>query len=176
MDDLARRLASGDASAFETLYDACADRVHHYLVARLGCRSDADDVLQETFVRLARTRRKLAMVENLRAYVFATARHEASRLVERRGRERRRQSTLSASSTVFDKLGHEPMDLETMEWVVLALEHLGDEYREVLMLKIYGGLTFREIAQATGLPQGTVATRYRSALEKLRDHLVKESG
>ena len=54
MDDLARRLAQGDRAAFAELYATCADRVHHYLVIRLGSRADADDVLQETFVRLAR--------------------------------------------------------------------------------------------------------------------------
>ena len=60
-----RTAGRGDPSAFAELYDACADRVHHYLVVRLGSRADADDVLQETFVRLARTRKRLATVENL---------------------------------------------------------------------------------------------------------------
>ena len=83
MDQRAERLARGDPAAFAELYDACADRVHHYLVVRLGSRADADDVLQETFVCLARTRKRLATVENLEAYVFATARNEAIRLVER---------------------------------------------------------------------------------------------
>jgi RNA polymerase sigma-70 factor (ECF subfamily) len=80
MDPLALRLARGDSQAFAELYDACADRVHHYLVVRLGSRADADDVLQETFVRLARTRAKLAGVQNPIAYVFAIARNEAARM------------------------------------------------------------------------------------------------
>ena len=85
MDQRAERLARGDPAAFAELYDACADRVHHYLVVRLGSRADADDVLQETFVRLARTRKRLATVENLVAYVFATARNEAIRLIDTAG-------------------------------------------------------------------------------------------
>src|SRR5262249_61409709 len=89
MDRRAQRLARGDPAAFAELYDACADRVHHYLVVRLGSRADADDVLQETFVRLARMREKLANVEDLVAYVFAAARNEAIRLVERQAREGR---------------------------------------------------------------------------------------
>ncbi|APW62085.1 RNA polymerase sigma factor [Paludisphaera borealis] len=48
MDERAERLARGDQEAFAELYDACADRVHHFLVVRLGTRADADDVLQET--------------------------------------------------------------------------------------------------------------------------------
>src|SRR5262249_3111042 len=89
MDELARRLARGDQSAFVELYDACADRVHHYLVVRLGSRADADDVLQQTFVRLAGIRTTLSSVENLTAYVFATARNEAARFLQRRAREGR---------------------------------------------------------------------------------------
>ena len=88
MDRRAERLARGDTSAFAELYDACADRLHHYLLVRLGSRADADDVIQETFVRLARTRKKLGAVENLVAYVFATARNESIRLTERRGPRR----------------------------------------------------------------------------------------
>jgi RNA polymerase sigma factor (sigma-70 family) len=78
MDRPAERLARGDPAAFAELYDACADRVHHYLVALVGSRADADDVLQETFVRLARMRKSLGAVDNLLAYVFATARNEAT--------------------------------------------------------------------------------------------------
>ncbi len=56
MENLGARLAEGDQAAFAELYRACADRLHHYLTVRLGSRQDAEDVLQETFVRLARNR------------------------------------------------------------------------------------------------------------------------
>ena len=102
MDERAERLARGDQAAFAELYDACADRVHHYLVVRLGSRADADDVLQETFVRLARTRERLATVENLVAYVFATARNEAIRFVERHAREGRLRAARSPR-TLFEE-------------------------------------------------------------------------
>ena len=74
MDSQAERLARGEQAAFAELYDGCADRLHHYLVARLGSRHDADDVLQETFVRLARTRKRVSGVDNMVAYVFTIAR------------------------------------------------------------------------------------------------------
>lgn len=58
MEYLGAKLAAGDQAAFTELYGAFADRLHHYLAVRLGSRPDADDVLQETFVRLARNRHK----------------------------------------------------------------------------------------------------------------------
>ena len=175
MDEQAERLARGDPAAFAELYDACADRVHHYLVVRLRSRADADDVLQETFVCLARTRKRLAAVENLVAYVFATARNEAIRLVERQAREGRLRDELSLES-LFDGAPDDGLEaVERAEWIAASLTRLNDELREIVELKIYAGLTFREISAVTGLPQGTAATRYRSALEKMRHQLAKES-
>ena len=54
MAELADRLAGGEPAAFAELYDLCADRLHHWLLRHTGSRTDADDVVQETFLRLAR--------------------------------------------------------------------------------------------------------------------------
>ncbi|GAC1474298.1 MAG: RNA polymerase sigma factor [Isosphaeraceae bacterium] len=174
MDERAERLARGDPAAFEKLYDSCADRVHHYLVARLGSRSDADDVFQETFVRVARTRTRLASVDNRIAYVFTIARNEVTRLLQRHAREGRRVVTPLAESLFQEASSDGHWERETAEWVAASLARLTHELREIVELKIYADLTFREISAVTGLPQGTVATRYRSALEKLRGQLTKE--
>lgn len=174
MDERARRLARGDPSAFAELYDECADRLHRYLAARLGSRADADDVLQETFVRLARNREALASAEDLVSYVFAAARNEAIRLIGRRHREGRLREDASRGLP-FEPTADDPSaDLETAEWVAASMARLGPELREVVELKIYAELTFREIAEVTGLPQGTVATRYRTALERLRGQMVED--
>ncbi len=79
MDPLAARLARGDESAFAELYDACAERLYRYLVHRLGGPEAAADVLQETFMRIARAGRKLKHVSDLHAYIFQVARNEANR-------------------------------------------------------------------------------------------------
>jgi len=174
MKNRGERLARGDPAAFAELYDACAVRVHHYLAVRLGSRADADDVLQETFVRLARDRQKLAAVENLVAYVFATARNEATRLIDRRVREDRLRTVLSSQVLSLEGKTTVEQDRETAERVADLLERLDSPLREIVELKIFAALTFREISEVTGLPQGTVATRYRSALEKMRGQPVKE--
>ncbi len=174
MESRGERLARGDPAAFAELYDACAVRVHHYLAVRLGSRADADDVLQETFVRLARDRQKLAAVENLGAYVFAIARNEATRLIERRVREDRLRTEFSSLALISEGNTSDQQDRENAERVAALLARLDDPLREIVELKIFAALTFREISEVTGLPQGTVATRYRSALEKMRGQPVKE--
>ena len=175
MGDLGDRLARGDRAAFAELYDACADRVHHYLVVRLGSHEDADDVLQETFVRLAAASDKLARVENLIAYVFIVARNESARLFERTTRERsRREWSATAENLYCEALSDDQAAREAAESLAAALAKLPIEQREIVELKTVSGLTLREIAQVTGLPPGTVATRYRTAIARLREWLTRQ--
>ncbi|MBI3838193.1 MAG: RNA polymerase sigma factor, partial [Planctomycetia bacterium] len=152
--------------------DACADRVHHYLVIRLGSRNDADDVLQETFVRLARTRQKLAGVENVTAYVFAVARNEAARMLGRKYRQGRMMS--DAGAVFCEAASDDSQSREAADTVTAALAQLTMEQREIVALKINAGLGLREIAELTGLPQGTVATRYRTAIGRLRNWFMRK--
>jgi RNA polymerase sigma-70 factor, ECF subfamily len=172
MGTLQARLARGEQAAFAELYDACADRVGHYLLVLLRSWADAEDALQETFLRLARNRRKLAEVDNLEAYVITVARHEAARLAAGKAR-RHEQEPLSGD----DLFRHSPTDAElreTAEIVAAALEQLDSDLREVVELKTYAGLTFHQISQVTGLPQGTVATRYRSAVAKMQAWFARQ--
>ena len=126
MDELAERLARGEAAAFAELYDACADRLHHYLTVRLGSRDEADDVFQETFVRLVRSRRRLRRVENLTAYLFAVARNEAARHGSRKTREDLRRSLVRAEDLFLAVPGDAPA-YEAADQVAAALRQLSEE-------------------------------------------------
>jgi RNA polymerase sigma-70 factor (ECF subfamily) len=173
MEKLQARLARGDPAAFAELYDTYAQRVGHYLLVRIGSRHDADDVLQETFCRLARNRRKLAAVIDLDAYVLTIARNEAARLTARRTRRRAKETPL-AGDELFCCQPNNAEIHEIAELVAAALGRLSVELREVVELKMYAGLTFAQISEVTGLPQGTVATRYRTALSKMQYWLTRE--
>jgi RNA polymerase sigma-70 factor (ECF subfamily) len=170
MHDLAARLARGEEAAFAELYDACADRLHHYLAARLGSGDAAADVLQDVFLRAVKSRRRFRGVENPVAYLFQIARNEAARS------RRRRPAAPLPESDSLPAAGGAVTRQEDAEIVDRALARLAVEDREIVELKVYGGLTFREIADVVGRPQATVATRYRRALESLRDGLAKQLG
>ncbi|WP_165064549.1 RNA polymerase sigma factor [Paludisphaera rhizosphaerae] len=173
MDGLPDRLADGDAGAFVELYDKLADRLHHYLTARLGTRADADDVLQETFVRLARDRKRLGEVENLTAFAFVVARNEANRWLD--GRRRHGETIAASAAALFHEAHADDRDArEAAEDVVQAMACLGPEDREIVEMRTYAGLTFREIGEVLGRPLGTVAARYRAALDRMRGWLVRE--
>jgi RNA polymerase sigma-70 factor (ECF subfamily) len=108
----------------------------------------------------------------LTAYVFKIAHREAARLASRRTRERGRRSETDLNQIA----GTSPdgaQSLESAKMLAAALARLSPGEREVIELKIYGGLVLREISEVTGLPQGTVATRYRTALERLRTMVAR---
>jgi len=174
MATLQARLAQGDQTAFAELFDAYAARIGHYLLVRLNSRDDADDVLQETFLRLARLRHKLAQVDDLQAYVITIARNEAARRAADNARRRQKQKALEMQDLFY----FEPNDADTREIaeiVTAALSNLSEDLLEIVELKTYAGLTFQQISQVTGLPQGTVATRYRSALTKMQTWFARQA-
>ncbi len=171
MDEPAERLASGEPAAFIALYDATADRLRHYLVAMLGASADADDVLQETFLRLARDRRRLTEIDDPIAFAFAVARNEARRWLDSR---RRRSATTAAARDLFVEAdSDDPSAREAAEDAALALAALSISDREIVELKLFAGLTFREIAAIVGRPLGTVASRHQAALGRMRDVLSR---
>ena len=175
MATLQQRLARGDPGAFAELYDACAGRVGHYLMVYLGSRADAEDALQETFWRLARNKRKLARVDNLTAYVFTVARNEAARLAKRKTRRQREPLPLTGEELFCEASNDLDAELrETAETVAAALAQLTAELREVVELKTYGELTFQQISAVTGLPQGTVASRYRTAVMQMQRWFARQ--
>jgi RNA polymerase sigma-70 factor, ECF subfamily len=169
MHELGARLARGEEAAFAELYDSCADRLHHFVASRLGSREAAADVVQTAFLRAVRSRKRFCGVENPVAYMFQIARNEVARAAKR-GQHFGQALSTDESFTSGDT-GEERDDVEV---VAAALGRLDAEDRELVELKIFCGLTFREIADVTALPQGTVATRYRRALESLRGWLAKQ--
>jgi RNA polymerase sigma-70 factor (ECF subfamily) len=86
----------------------------------------------------------------------------------------RRQTLLPAENLFLEAKSEDPAAREMAELVSTAVGALNADQREVVQLKIYGGLTFREIAEVTGVPLPTAATRYRTALELLRALLARQ--
>lgn len=136
------------------------------LFARQQTRSEADaqDLVQESVLEsLERCGRREPPPLPL---VFATIRRRAIDWARREGRrEIREQATVTDAEPWFDTSVE---DRELQQLVQGALDHVQDMYREVVTLKIWGGLTFAEIAGVLGIPAATAASRYRYGLQELR--------
>jgi RNA polymerase sigma-70 factor, ECF subfamily len=171
MSEWARRLAAGEHLAFAELYDACADRLYSYAAVRLGSEQAAGDVVQAAFLRAVRSRKRFHGVENPSAYLFQIARNEIARLLASQAR----RPVSSMHSFDVDRISpQEASRWEEDEMVREALARLDADDREIVELKLFGGLTFAEIGQTLARPAATVATRYRRALESLRPWLERQ--
>ncbi|OFX14549.1 MAG: hypothetical protein A2Z18_01625 [Armatimonadetes bacterium RBG_16_58_9] len=132
--------------------------------------------MQEVFARLARGRRPLAKVKNVRAYLFSATRNAANDILRsklRRGcvQERACADFRTHLATRDDESAAESLTL------CRALAELPLEQREVLVLKVFDEMTFKEIANTIGASINTVASRYRYGIEKLRAAIeVKDDG
>ncbi len=143
------------------------------LCARQWTRSlaDAEDVVQEAFVRYWRHQRHLPgdpsalIVTSIRRAALDLARRQDRRTA----REERADGGMEASDAIFEQLPGEG-DERRIE-IEVALQRLPAEQREVLVLKIWQELTFEQIGTALDISPNTAASRYRYALNALRQQL-----
>jgi len=159
----------------EELYDRYGEKLYHYLVFRLGSCQDAEDILQEVFYRFSRYAVRWRMVKNPEAFVFKAARNEANRFLKRRMMQQESMKMKPDHICALASVIKGP-DEKSEKLLAEALGELPDEQREVVLLKVFQELTFREIARICGISQNTAASRYRYALAKLRLFLEEKDG
>jgi RNA polymerase sigma-70 factor, ECF subfamily len=169
-DPLLLGLAAGDEQAFAALYDRFAARMYRVALRLLGRCEDAEDVVQEVFLATVRSRERLNDVRDLTAYLFVSLHRAAGRCALRRMR------AVPASSAAADEAVAplEQADCDSPDWHRLhqAVRALPEEQRQVVALKVDGGLTFAQIAKVVGVSISTAASRYQYALRKLKTSLA----
>jgi RNA polymerase sigma-70 factor (ECF subfamily) len=154
-----------------SLYDAHAQAVFGFLLNLLRDEADAHDILQELFVKLARQPRLLEGIQDHRGYLFRLSHNLAIDLIRRRAtRDRHREQFAAARGNLFAP----PTDPDEKDFAARLAEALGElppEQRAVVHLKLWEKLTFEQIADALDIPANTAASRYRYAIDKLRQRL-----
>ena len=161
-----RDRAETDEAILEGLYDQYAHALYRYALALVGSADDAEDAVQEVFVRIARKR--LMKVDNIKAYLYTATRNSAySALRSRRRRNEIADEALSGLAADTEL----PIDVIALQE---SFSQLPIEQREVLVLKIYDELTFKEIARTIGVSINTAASRYRYGIDRLKRALEED--
>ena len=170
VDPLLLGLAAGDERAFAALYDRFGVRMYRTALRILGCREDAEDVVQDVFLATVRSRERLGDVRDLTAYLFAALRRAAARCAMRRGRAPPASPTAAEKAMApVEQAASDNPDWHRLQQAICSLP---EEQREVITLKIDGELTFAQIAQIMGVSISTAASRYHYALKKLKTSLA----
>lgn len=165
-----RRLEAGDLEALDDVWEACADRLYGLALWRCGRVAEAADAVQETWMRLARTARDngLRHVDDPLAYLFAVARRCAVDQVRRRRDHDDLDELTDADLHLLTPASPDPEAALDARRAGDALRGLPADQRDAVYLRLFGGLTFREVGEATDVPQFTAASRFRLGIEKLR--------
>ncbi len=165
-DEIQTRLASNDSSALELIWNLYSSDLLGYLMSMLRSRQDAEDVLQELFMTIARHHDSVAEARLLKPYLFRMARNAA---VNRIKHDAAVRNHLDEASAWLVLSGEPESQDDRGRQLVSALAALPEEQRTVVVLKHYREKTFREIGDLLGISENTAGSRYRYGIGKLRD-------
>jgi RNA polymerase sigma-70 factor (ECF subfamily) len=177
---LMRRVASNDEAAIAELYDRFGSLVYRMAVQAMPNRAEAEDAVQEVFIRLWRTadrydQTRAALVTWV---MLISRRHLVDKL--RRARARLKTSSLDQSPVpLAESVGREPasprmVDDERMTVLLKRIEALPELQRTVVKRAYLGGQTLRQIGEELNTPLGTIKSALSRALVRLRERSGEE--
>ena len=172
-----RLCQQGDRAGFGPIVAAYADRLLGYLYRMLGNRQDAEDCLQEVFVRLVATIGNYRHQQKFEGWLFRIAANLA------RDRIRRSKLVRFVPMEVAPEGGPETFEppeqalhkKEQADELHAALSKLSDDDRQILLLRHFAGMSFNDIAAELECPLGTALARAHRALGKLRGLMKEEA-
>ncbi len=171
-EEIARRIRRGDRAAFDELFDRCAGRLLGFLMGMVGDRATAEDLVQETMLRVYRHIGRYRERGSFRAWIFRIAGNLALTELRRR-RYRAAQPLDAAILEIPDERAADPEEARAAaerEWALhAALSALADGQRAVILLRVREGMPIHEIARTLCVPEGTVKSRIHLAVRKLQE-------
>lgn len=167
MDSLLKRIGQNDEAAFRELYELMSSAVFAYALSVSRNRADAEDIMQDTFLRIRAAAHLYESHGKAKPWIFTIVRN----LCLMRFRENSRMINTPADEMEYmDDLNYIE-DHETRLTVQSVLKELNDEESQIIILHAVSGMKHREIASILSLPLATVLSKYHRGLRKLRNRL-----
>lgn len=165
--ELAGRARKGDLDAFNVLVSRWETRIYNYLLRITGHAEDALDLCQDTFLKAYQNLARLDDPARFGAWLYRIAHNEAMSHLRRPQRESELDEATAAALR-----GSSMAPVEASLAVEAALERLSPEQREAVLLKVYEGFKFEEIAAILDCPTSTIKSRVYTGLELLKEALA----
>jgi RNA polymerase sigma-70 factor (ECF subfamily) len=173
-------MQEGDLTAFDALFEKYRRGILAYASGMLGDRIEAEDVVQETFVELAKHIQSIDAERGLSGWLYRVARNRAVDIIRRRkfeiapGEETvlgQAEKWAAGQARAEDEAA---VEAETLARVKAAVSRLSEKEQEILLLRFHSGMKFQEIAELLDRPLGTVLWQVQDCMEKLRNILKQE--
>jgi RNA polymerase sigma-70 factor (ECF subfamily) len=179
-EDLMVLYQRGEVRAFEVLLTRHRKPVYNFILRFVGDKETAEDLLQEAFMRVIKGAEAYKRQAKFTTWLYTIARNLC--VDQTRRRKHRKHASLDApmdagddSGTLLDVIPSSEMasdrrsvNKQLHETMQRAIEALSEEQREVFLMREFLDMPFRQIADVVGVPENTVKSRMRYALEKLR--------
>lgn len=166
LDDLLKSIQSGDRDALAALYHEVSSSVYSFSLSILKNVHDAEDVLQDCFIRIYQSADQYHSTGKPMAWIMTIAKNLCYMRL-------RQQSKTDSLPEQWDNLIAWNEEATTIDRVVLqqCMSRLTDEQRQIVVLHAVAGLKHREIAQLMDLALPTVLSKYHRAIQKLRNNI-----
>jgi len=164
-----RNLKKGDSLAFEELFHIYGKRLYHFSLGYLKSKPDAEEIVQEVFLRIWHLRTSLDPGLSFNAYLFKIAYRQIMERFRKISLERRYLADISADVVTFTDELNERADYHSLlELVKKSIDRLPPRQKEILLMRRSGGLAVAEIAENLGLSPKTVEHHLTEALKNIK--------
>lgn len=179
-EDVMEYFQAGYEEGFNLLVERYQDRLHNFLYRYTHDHQDCEDLVQETFLRVYRSRHSYERIAKFSTWMYTIALNLAKSLYKKKKRmttitihkdpedPEDRQMELEDSGILPDDSLHEKMCIDQLE---KALMELNEDFREVVVLRDIQQLSYEEIAELTDIPMGTVKSRINRGRAQLQEIL-----
>jgi RNA polymerase sigma-70 factor (ECF subfamily) len=165
LETLMARYQDGDIAAATALIHGISPQLHRFFVAQSASRADADDLLQETWLRIHRVRHTYRAGEPILPWLYAIARHvrvdHYRKTIRTAAREQKLQEIASPATTHVEE--------SNTDELLSLLAPLPESQREVIVLMKLAGMSLEEVARATSSSVGSVKQKVHRAYKTLRE-------
>jgi RNA polymerase sigma-70 factor (ECF subfamily) len=170
--DAREQKESGDYKAvLEQAYEQNAGNLYRYALMILANPEVAKDVVQQVFTNMMKMGKRLLEIESSNDYLRTAVRNECYSIIKKMQRFDGRVKQLSAEP-ILEKLDNEIITENEQKLIEETIQALPPEQREVLHMKVYEGRTFKEISETINVSVNTASSRYRYAIDKLKEVLI----
>jgi RNA polymerase sigma-70 factor (ECF subfamily) len=171
--DLIRQATRGNVESFNLLVSRWEKRVYNYLLRITANREDALDLTQDAFLKAYQNLRKLDDPGRFAPWLYRIAHNEAYSMFRKRRPETNGDGLApEATETKITVGGSSVFPIELSLAVASALDRLSTDQREAVVLKVYQGFKFEEMAEILSCPVSTIKSRLYTALELLKLELA----
>ena len=160
-DKALSRIASGDTESLAVIYDVLGRKIYMLAYSILGNRGDAEDVMQQTFVKLVTSSSGYKQGSDAKSYILKTAHNLAINFWKKRNLQNERVCPIDENIPFAEE-----RDMSSLESLMI----LGEEDRMIVVLKVDTGATHKEIAALLGITPAACEKRYRRALKRLKEY------